>query len=378
MLRICSVAVLSACLSLLAGLAASQQKPEATEKIVNTMEDGSPRAAIPNLTIEVEKREKIAGIPPGKPTIAPVLPLADGGMLVRYINMPTGPPDPDSYHFSFDPVLVRVKSAQETNQFDTSYPGLSGAVSLGKIAVSKDQVVLVVQAVTQEEKRNAPETQPHSFLVFYDLNGSVKKIAPVDVGPNISAIGAFANGEILICDSARAGGNSNRKHLSVYNDKGEFQKELFQDNPDTGLKQGDRSSLPDGQMIAAFPYGDDLLAVYRADKGLLLDELNPSGVAREWDLVLPRETIPFMLIPSDGPFWLVSYEKTGQRVGSSHRVDGIFEFDKATSEVVGNLNSSTPEILMGAVYQRAGEIVGLLNDPKDYSPQFAVARIGGN
>ena len=190
-------------------------------------------------------------------------------------------------------------------------------------------------------------------------------------------MGAFGNGEILIADDTRAGGNSMRKHLRVYNDKGEFQKELFQDDPNVDLKKADRSSSASGEIIELLPYGDNVLAVYRSGDGLLLDDLNPAGLVREWHLVLPQGDAAFQLVPSNGPYWLVSYEEDGQGSGHSHRVDGIFEFNKATSEIVANLTAPTPGILMGAVYQRDGVIVGLLNDPRDFSPQFAEASIGG-
>lgn len=377
MLQLRSVAVLSVCLGLSAGLAASQQKPESDQKGADTAGDVPPAAAIPDLTLEVEKREKIAGIPPGMPTLAPTMPLEGGGMLVRYVHLPTGPPDA-AHPFSLDPVMVRVKSAQETNRFDDSYPGLSGVVSDGRIAVSKNQVVLLVHAITNDEKLNAPDTRPHSFLVFYDLDGRLEKIAAVDVGPGVSAMGAFANGEILIAYSTYPGGGSMRRHLSFYDDKGEFQRELYQDNPDIGLKKEHQSfSFPAGRILAVFPYGDNLLVVYKAEKGVLLDELNPAGVVREWDLVLPQGAVSAGLVPSDGPYWLVSYEKAREGTGPAHYVDGIFEFDKATLEVVGNLTSSAPQILMGAVYQHGSEVVELLNDPKDYSAQFAVASIVG-
>jgi len=200
----------------------------------------------------------------------------------------------------------------------------------------------------------------------------------VDVGPGVSAMGAFANGEILIAYSTYPGGGSMRRHLSVYDDKGEFQRELYQDNPDIGLKKEHQSfSFPAGRILAVFPYGDNLLVVYKAEKGVLLDELNPAGVVREWDLVLPQGAVSAGLVPSDGPYWLVSYEKAREGTGPAHYVDGIFEFDKATLEVVGNLTSSAPQILMGAVYQHGSEVVELLNDPKDYSAQFAVASIVG-
>jgi len=376
MLRFRSVAVMSVCLGLLAGAAASQEKSETDKKGVDTAGDASPAAAIPNMTIEVDKREKIVGIPPGMPTLAPTLPLEDGGMLVRYVNLPAGAPDP-SHPFSLEPVLVRVKSAQETNRFEDSYPGLSGVTTDGKIAVSKDQVVLLVRAITNDEKLNAPDTPPHSFLAYFELNGRLKKTVPVDVGRGVFAMGAFGNGEILIADDTRAGGNSMRKHLRVYNDKGEFQKELFQDDPNVDLKKADRSSSASGEIIELLPYGDNVLAVYRSGDGLLLDDLNPAGLVREWHLVLPQGDAAFQLVPSNGPYWLVSYEEDGQGSGHSHRVDGIFEFNKATSEIVANLTAPTPGILMGAVYQRDGVIVGLLNDPRDFSPQFAEASIGG-
>ncbi|KAA6463060.1 hypothetical protein DYQ86_06925 [Acidobacteria bacterium AB60] len=309
--------------------------------------------------------------------IFPTLPVDGGGMLVRNLTLPPGPPDPS--HFRMDPVMVRVKSAQETNRFDNSYPGLSDVDSQGNVAVSKTHVVLLVRAITQDERRNAPETPPHSFLVFYDLNGSLKKIVPVEVGPSVSALGLFGNGEILIADGTSAGAGSVRKHLRLYNDKGEFQKELYVDDPNIDLTKGERFSRPAGDLVGIFPSGDNLLAVFKSDRGVRLQELNSSGVVREWNLVLPQDTAPMQLIPSDGPYWLVSYEKTGQDTGqpTGHHAEGIIEFDKATSEPVANLTSSSPQILVGAVYEHSGEIVGLVNDPQDNSPQIFSARIGG-
>lgn len=376
--RFRSAVVLYLCLSPLAGWAAAQQAPEMNKK--DAVATGNPSSAtvIPNLTIEIEKREKISGIPPGTPVIVPTLPLDDGALLVRYIELPTGPPDlshpprPDA----MNPVLVHVKSAQETNRFDDSYPGLSDVISEGRIAASKNQVVLLVRAITKDEKLNAPDTPPHQFLVFYHLNGSLKKIAAVNLGPTVYAMGVFASGEILIANSTSSGGDSMRMHLSIYDDEGEFEKELFQNNPEITFKNRDMSSHA-GEISSIFPYGDNLLTVYRSDKGLRLEELNPSGLLREWNLTLPQATVAFQLIPSDGPYWLVSYMATGQTTASSHRVEGIFEFDKATSEVVGNLTSTSSGILTGAVYQHDGEIVGLLTAPQDYSLQIAEARIGG-
>src|ERR1039458_1023835 len=185
MLRFRSMTSLCVFLSLLTGMAASQQKAATDQKAGDTVGGVSPESAVPELTIEVVKRERIAGIPPAMPTLEPTFPLPDGGMLVRIVHLPTTQPDP-VHLFKFDPEMYRIKSAQEINRFDDFYPGLSDVISDGKVAVSKNQVVLLVHAITNDEKRNAPDTPPHQFLVFYDFNGRQQKVAAVDVSPQVS------------------------------------------------------------------------------------------------------------------------------------------------------------------------------------------------
>jgi hypothetical protein len=330
------------------------------------------------LAISVEKREKIAGIPAGMPILLPVFPLEDGSFLVRYLKLsavapgsqPVAPSPQD-----LNPILVRVKSAQEVLPFDSFYPGLVQVTLNGTVAASKNQVVVLLNAITDDEKLNRPQTEPHPFLAFFDLDGRMKKIRPLNVSAAVSAMGIFGNGEILIATSTTAGGNSLRKHLCLYDADARFEKEFYQDNPYI-LKKGDPSAALD-TVSEVFSYGDNLLAFRRTNSSVTLSELVPSGVAREWTIKLPKEMEPLQLIPSSGPHWLISYTRSGQEDRGSRRVEGVFEFDKETGELTTKFTSTSPAIFTEIVRWQNNEISGLMNDPGDYSYQLAQARVGG-
>jgi hypothetical protein len=185
----------------------------------------------------------------------------------------------------------------------------------------------------------------------------LKKTVSLSTERQITQLGLFPNGDVLVSGVSFPRNGGGRKSLEIFNGNGEFQKSLFQDNPDYDVK--DVKDFLDASPKRILPYRKHLLLEYHEGNKVNLKEVNPAGLLYEYTVELPAGYSPMSLISSDGPYWYLLSGKSSGSAGSSIKVDDIFVFDRLTSKMVRHLQGNDSAHLLNTLSITEGELLVL-------------------
>lgn len=317
--------------------------------------------AVPSVVLEFTKSEPIPISLAGQ-TISGFFSCAsDGSVVFELVNF--GSPDKPLPQPDF--TIFAVQNADHVTRFGFASLGLKRMNPVQTWSVTSGELTAILKAVTPDEETKDNGVKKHLFLVRFNRDGSFNGVHPIEGITDISSMGVFPSGEILV-----AGIDPMRHSLSwkVLDASGAVLREvtpvngkLPKDSVEELLTDDPWSLVP--QIV---PYQDHLLSVAMGGKEIV--EWNPSGVIRTTRLQIPGDTQTMKFIPSNGRNWLVTFGRKGVAPEGGGPVGfkaaGIGEFDPGTGELLRVFHSESRRNGSTIACVRDGVFQALSTDPE--------------
>ncbi len=327
-------------------------------------------------TLRFSDPEYLDAIPLSPARIGFPIALNDGSFIVVSINQ-TNQNVTKSQIFNMDnasgSTIWRIKNKKEYNSFSTDYPGLTRVVDLGLVGGSSSEIVNLFTAISQNEKLNQPDIEPHYFIAVHELTGKLKKVSPLQTHAAISSIGVFENDEILVIAQDMASHGIGKWRWMIFNDDGEHQRDLFQSDPIIDLEK--TASENDLMADRIFSRRGHLVIERRQGNGLIMEEVNQAGLLKESILKLPKEYTAMYAVPSDDANWYVVFSNAESDTSGSYTAEGLFKYSGDDLEIVAKISCPLAQKLGGLIEVTNGEFLINSNDDK-WKPYLLRGTIG--
>jgi hypothetical protein len=221
---------------------------------------------------------------------------------------------------------------------------------------------------------------PHPFLALFDLDGKLIRTAPIDLkNVSIQALGLFSDGEILVAGYSVFGKSIGQNRLMVFDDQGEFQRDLANPDPDAASSNTQVAGFTRPGVAEVFPHNGNLLLEYNSPNAVTLQEWSPHGMLAEFVLKTPDGMSGARIIPTDGPSWLLTYSldsEASPKPWMAHE-DGILRFDKQSLLAVGKVRLPTGIGASSIIAEHQGQFTALTANPPDYAYSIRRSARGG-
>jgi hypothetical protein len=338
---------------------------QGTEKTNSNKTSEESTSTYNQLTLNLSDPEYLDAIPLSPARIGFPIALNDGSFIVVSINQNdqnlTKSHLLDIDNASIDTVW-RIKNNKEFNSFSTEYPGLTRVVDLGLVGGSSNEIVNVFMAITQNEKLNQPNVEPHYFIAVHELTGKLKKFSALQTHAAISSIGVFENNDILVIAEDMSSHGIGKWRWMIFNDDGEYQRDLFQNDPTIDLEK--TTTVNDLMVDRVFSRHGHLVIERHRGNGLIMDEVSQAGLLKESILKLPKPYTAMFAVPSDDANWYVVYSNAESDVTGRYSAEGLFKYSGDDLEIITKITCPNTQKLSGLIKITNGEFLINSNDQK--------------